>query len=111
MSNIDNLGIYGEFSRDAEAFIKKIQDVAVDDAAFRKHAEGAVVGAAVVGVAIGGYKVCVYAVDQYKSKAEERKAITAAATEKLKSLFNKAQKGEAEAGGGLHGTDGRREEI
>lgn len=110
MSNIENLGIYGEFSRDAEAFIKKIQDVAVDDAAFRKHAEGAIVGAAAVGLAIGGYKVCVYAVDQYKSKAEERKAITAAATEKLKSLFMKAQKNEVEADGDPRDTDGRRDE-
>lgn len=97
MSNIENLGIYADFSRDAEAFIKNIQDVAVDDAARRLHVEGAVAGAvAVAALGVAGYKVYVYAADQYKSKAEERKAITAAATEKLKDLFKKAQKAEAE---------------
>lgn len=39
MSNIDNLGRYGEFSRNADEYIRQLQSDAVDDAALRQHVE------------------------------------------------------------------------
>ncbi|SFT44728.1 hypothetical protein [Arthrobacter sp. ov118] len=91
MSNIDNLGRYGEFSRDADKYIKQLQSDAVDDAALKQHAEGLVVGVALVAVAVGCVKFSNYVVTQYKSRSEERKVSTATAKEKLKAAFKKMQ--------------------
>ncbi|MGO4236501.1 hypothetical protein [Pseudarthrobacter sp. YAF2] len=91
MSNIDNLGRYGEFTRDADTYIKQLQSDAVDDAALKQHAEGLVVGVALVAVAVGCVKFSKYVVTQYKSMSEERKVSTATAKAKLKAAFKKMQ--------------------
>jgi hypothetical protein len=91
MSNIDNLGRYGEFSRDADNYIKQLQSDAVDDAALKQHVEGLVVGVALAAVAVGCVKFSNYVVTQYKSKSEERKVSTATAKARLKAAFKKMQ--------------------
>lgn len=91
MSNIDNLGRYGAFSRDADKFIEQIQSDAVDDAALKQHAEGLVAGVVLAAVAVGGVKFCNYLATQYKSRSDERKVSTVTAKEKLKAVFKKMQ--------------------
>lgn len=98
MSNIDNLGRYADFSKDADKFIQQIKDNAKDDAALQQPAEGAILLLAAAGaVAVGKYVV-----DRSKSKSRKRKVSTATATEKLKIIFKKMQNSDDapdEAGG------------
>ena len=91
MSNIDNLGKYGEFAQDADKYIKQIQSDAVDDASLKQHAEGAVLGVVLVGALVGCAKLGNFAVTQYKSTSEERKESTAVAKAKLKAVLRKMQ--------------------
>ncbi|POH73465.1 hypothetical protein [Arthrobacter glacialis] len=95
MSQLDNLGIYGQFAKNAEQIIKEIGDaaaaIAVGEAAPKLRGQGAAVGVAVTAAA--AISVEVYRRNKIKRKAvsEERKASMTTATEKLKSMFKKDQ--------------------
>ncbi|VXB57310.1 conserved hypothetical protein [Arthrobacter sp. 9V] len=92
LSNIDNLGRYGEFSRDADSYIKQLQTDAVDDAALKQHAEGLVVGVVIAAAVVACVKLGQHVVTQHKSRSEDRKESTATAKEKLKAAFKNLQK-------------------
>ncbi|MET4004271.1 MULTISPECIES: hypothetical protein [Arthrobacter] len=95
MSQLDNLGRYGEFAKNADLFIKQISDAAaanaVGDAAPKLRGEGAVIGIVVTAAAAGGIALYNHQKSKRKAASEERRASQANATEKLKALFKKGK--------------------
>lgn len=93
MSQLDNLGRYGDFAKNADLFIKQISDAAaanaVGDAAPKLRGQGAAVGVVVTAAAAGGIALYNHQKTKRKAASEERRANQATATEKLKALFKK----------------------
>lgn len=95
MSQLDNLGRYGEFTKNADLFIKQISDAAavnaVGDAAPKLRGQGAAVGVVVTAALAGGIALYNHQKTKRMAASEERRASQATAIEKLKALFKKSQ--------------------